>query len=444
MLSAHGHKDADTIARELCDDVFLKFGIPEVLRTDNGTEFRNGTMRAIEHLLHIRHSATTPYTPQANGKAETRNKTIYDLLVSMCKDDPTNHQKWDEFLPAVAWAYNTTVNRATGFTPFRALFGREARNPSDHWIEEFATHFNTNIFDYVTDITESLRHVWDVIADRTITEQDRVAANYEDKVCRAFTPFRVGEQFYYKAEARRSFKSLVDEKTYKMSRKLQYRYTGPHTVTEVFNPVTYKVTIDGFSRIVHANRMKRDNRRDISRKRIQQNRRTILQKHPSTATADITPTTALNPTADANMLALSIRMLTDELQSLSIDQLTAAYGIYDEEIDLSERNPDDHQGELKWLSEPSRHLRKDHPYTTNPLLVTSATLPLPNLAPSPQVFQRHPHDSWNCAPTKEKEPHPKVDLYGKGCLWQASKPDDGPFNGVFHAPNECCKYCTMR
>jgi hypothetical protein len=65
---------------------------------------------------------------------------------------------------------------------------------------------------------------------------------------------------------RRSFKSLDDEKTYKMRSKLQYRYTGPHTVTEVYNPVTYKASIDGFSRIVHANRMKRDNRRDVSRK----------------------------------------------------------------------------------------------------------------------------------------------------------------------------------
>ncbi len=59
-------------------------------------------MRAIVHLLQIRHSATTPYTPQANGKAETRNKSIYDLLVSMCKDDPVHHHKWDEFLSAVS------------------------------------------------------------------------------------------------------------------------------------------------------------------------------------------------------------------------------------------------------------------------------------------------------------------------------------------------------
>ena len=95
----------------------------------------------------------------------------------------------------MAWAYNTTVNHATGFTPFRALFGREAWSPSDNWIEEFAAHFNTDMFDYVTQITESLRHVWDLIATRTIKERDRVAADYENKVYRAFAPFRIGEQF---------------------------------------------------------------------------------------------------------------------------------------------------------------------------------------------------------------------------------------------------------
>jgi hypothetical protein len=124
-LSAHAHKDADTISKELTSSVFLKYGIPEVLKTDNGTEFRNGTMRALEHMLKIRASYTCPYHPQANGKAESRNKTIYDLLVALCKDREDNHRRWDEFLPAAAWAYNTTVNKATGFTPFRALFGRD-------------------------------------------------------------------------------------------------------------------------------------------------------------------------------------------------------------------------------------------------------------------------------------------------------------------------------
>jgi hypothetical protein len=211
-LSAHAHKDADTISKELTSNVFLRYGIHEVLKTDNGTEFRNGTMSALEHLLKIRASYTCPYHPQANGKAEVRNKTIYDLLVALCKDKEDNHRRWDDFLPAAAWAYNTTVKRSTGYTPFRALFGREARNPSDSWIEEFASSFNVNIHDYMSRKTDSLRHVWDSIVDQTMEQHERVSLAYELQYKRAFTPYRIGEQFYYKMVPRRNFISAEDEK----------------------------------------------------------------------------------------------------------------------------------------------------------------------------------------------------------------------------------------
>jgi hypothetical protein len=34
-------------------------------------------------------------------------------------------------LPKVIWSHNTTVSRATGFTPFRLLFGTEAMTPEE-------------------------------------------------------------------------------------------------------------------------------------------------------------------------------------------------------------------------------------------------------------------------------------------------------------------------
>jgi hypothetical protein len=34
--------------------------------------------------------------------------------------------KWVDELPRVIWSHNTTVLRATGFTPFRLLYGTEA------------------------------------------------------------------------------------------------------------------------------------------------------------------------------------------------------------------------------------------------------------------------------------------------------------------------------
>jgi hypothetical protein len=48
------------------------------------------------------------------------------------------------------------------------------------------------------------------------------------------------------------------KKTYKLTRKLQMRYTGPHLVVEVKNPAIYKVMVNGKERMVHASKMKRD------------------------------------------------------------------------------------------------------------------------------------------------------------------------------------------
>jgi hypothetical protein len=39
--------------------------------------------------------------------------------------------KWVEELPKVVWSHNTTVSRATGFTPFRLLYREEAMLPKE-------------------------------------------------------------------------------------------------------------------------------------------------------------------------------------------------------------------------------------------------------------------------------------------------------------------------
>jgi hypothetical protein len=39
--------------------------------------------------------------------------------------------KWADLLPEAVWALNTTECRATGFTPFRLLYGSEAMTPQE-------------------------------------------------------------------------------------------------------------------------------------------------------------------------------------------------------------------------------------------------------------------------------------------------------------------------
>ena len=63
---------------------------------------------------------TTPYHPQSNGQTERFNKT---LGVALTVQVPEDKEKWSDFLQPATYAYNTSVNETTGFTPFELVYG---------------------------------------------------------------------------------------------------------------------------------------------------------------------------------------------------------------------------------------------------------------------------------------------------------------------------------
>ena len=42
-----------------------------------------------------------------------------------------HHDDWDDLLPAVMMAYRSSVNKSTGFSPYRLMFGEECSFPMD-------------------------------------------------------------------------------------------------------------------------------------------------------------------------------------------------------------------------------------------------------------------------------------------------------------------------
>jgi uncharacterized membrane protein len=67
---------------------------------------------------------------------ERQNQTIKQMIrtyVNKKQDD------WDELLPYLSFAYNTSVHASTGASPYFLLYGREATLPVDvamEWIPE--------------------------------------------------------------------------------------------------------------------------------------------------------------------------------------------------------------------------------------------------------------------------------------------------------------------
>jgi hypothetical protein len=68
-------------------------------------------------------------TRSPNGAVERANGLIFSEIKKCLFDQKKG--KWLDELPKVIWSHNTTVSRATGFTPFRLLFGTEAMTPEE-------------------------------------------------------------------------------------------------------------------------------------------------------------------------------------------------------------------------------------------------------------------------------------------------------------------------
>jgi hypothetical protein len=91
----------------------------------------------------VQHSKTLPYYPQCNAQVAVFNKTVKKYLAPYVDDSTLN---WDEWLPALMLAYNTSYHSTIATTLFELLFRLKARLSSHpapdierhHYGESFA------------------------------------------------------------------------------------------------------------------------------------------------------------------------------------------------------------------------------------------------------------------------------------------------------------------
>ena len=98
--------NAVSVQKAFEDTIIFRWGTPEVLFTDNGTEFVNKLISKAASELGIRHWTTPPYHAQANP-VERVNRVLKTMMSSFVESD---HRNWDKHLPDFRSAYNTAVH----------------------------------------------------------------------------------------------------------------------------------------------------------------------------------------------------------------------------------------------------------------------------------------------------------------------------------------------
>ena len=82
-----------------------KFGPPQYLVTDRGTEHINQDMAYLCSLFHIKHSPRTLYSPRTNGLVENQNRKLGTDLRLFLQDSPNN---WSTQVQMYAYTHTTT------------------------------------------------------------------------------------------------------------------------------------------------------------------------------------------------------------------------------------------------------------------------------------------------------------------------------------------------
>ena len=121
-------QSAATVARAVYNEWFARYGVPEELHSDRGTQFEAALFAELCSIFGTDKTRTTPYRPQANGKCEQFNRTLVAMQRRTVLKRPFD---WKPLLAPVLQSYRSTISEATGFTPYRLVFWREMRLPVD-------------------------------------------------------------------------------------------------------------------------------------------------------------------------------------------------------------------------------------------------------------------------------------------------------------------------
>ena len=99
--------------------VFARFGIPDILVTDNGPQFDSAEFAAFAKKWGFKHNMSSPRYPRSNSKAENAVRTVKRLFIK-CQETGQS-----EYLALLDW--RNTPTEGIGTSPPQRLLGRQCK-----------------------------------------------------------------------------------------------------------------------------------------------------------------------------------------------------------------------------------------------------------------------------------------------------------------------------
>ncbi len=102
----------------LYDHIFIRFGCPLTIVTNQGIHFINDNIHYLTNHFIFKHTNSTVYYPQWNGQVKSTNNFLSKLFMKLVNE---NWNDKDEHMSTILLSYKTTFKVGTGHTPFQIV-----------------------------------------------------------------------------------------------------------------------------------------------------------------------------------------------------------------------------------------------------------------------------------------------------------------------------------
>ena len=116
-----------TEALQTFKEYVAQYGPPKILRTDNGTEYKNKAFKKFCVRKEISREYTIPETPEQNGVAERFNRTVVETARCLFIDSILPKSYWVRAVDTACYARNLVVRDKNTKSAFEKFFGRNRK-----------------------------------------------------------------------------------------------------------------------------------------------------------------------------------------------------------------------------------------------------------------------------------------------------------------------------
>ena len=127
---------AKTVTKVFYECFIAVFGVPAKLLSDRGVNFTCTLVEELCAAFGIQKFQTTAYHAQCNGQVEHFHQTLFCMIGKLVHDKKA---QWEQHLPKLLQAYNSTRSAVTGYSPHYLMFRRHPCLPVDYYFPMVST-----------------------------------------------------------------------------------------------------------------------------------------------------------------------------------------------------------------------------------------------------------------------------------------------------------------